>query len=104
MTCRVIGRLASADVGSQSIKAAGRNQNQEGQQQEAKGQVNDYVGGIGDRVTGTVGGAVSGITGNKKAQASYQEQHDEGKTQQRGAEHDILKKAEAEQEASQRAL
>ncbi|RYC59283.1 hypothetical protein CHU98_g6941 [Xylaria longipes] len=32
-------------VGSESIQAAGRNQNRQGQDQEAKGQVNDYVGG-----------------------------------------------------------
>ncbi|KAI1429158.1 hypothetical protein F5Y12DRAFT_540326 [Xylaria sp. FL1777] len=89
-------------VGSESIKAAGRRQNQEGQEQEAKGQVNDYVSGVSDRVTGTLGGAVAGITGNKEAQAVYQDQHDTGKTQQRGAEHDIKKKADAEYDASQR--
>ncbi|KAI0811383.1 hypothetical protein GGR55DRAFT_642846 [Xylaria sp. FL0064] len=89
-------------VGSESLKTAGRRQNEEGQQQEAKGQVNDYVSGVSDRVTGTVGSAVAGITGNKGAQASYQDQHDTGKTQERGAEHDIQKKAEAEYDASQR--
>ncbi|KAJ8129111.1 hypothetical protein O1611_g4520 [Lasiodiplodia mahajangana] len=89
-------------VGSEGLKAAGRNQNQEGQNQEAKGQVNDYVSGIGDRVTGTMGAAVAGLTGNQKAQSDYQEQHDSGKTQQRGAEHDIKKKADAEYDASQR--
>lgn len=83
----------------QSIKAAGRNQNQQGQEQEAKGQVNDYVGGIGDRVSGTVGEAFSSVTGNERAKAEYRDQHAEGKTQQRGAEHDILKKAEAERDA-----
>ncbi|KAI0433540.1 hypothetical protein F5Y09DRAFT_63762 [Xylaria sp. FL1042] len=88
-------------LGSESLKAAGRQQNEEGQQQEAKGQVNDYVSGVSDRVTGTLGGAVAGITGNKQAQASYQDQHDTGKTQQRGAEHDIKKKADAEYDASQ---
>ncbi|KAI0184316.1 hypothetical protein EV127DRAFT_239542 [Xylaria flabelliformis] len=89
-------------VGSESLQAAGRNQNRQGQDQEAKGQVNDYVSGIGDRVTGTVGAAVSGLTGNAKAQQGYQDQHDTGKTQQRGAEHDIKKKADAEYDASQR--
>ncbi|KAJ8118752.1 hypothetical protein ONZ43_g3931 [Nemania bipapillata] len=89
-------------VGSEALKAAGRNQNREGQEQEAKGQVNDYVSGISDRVTGTFGAAVAGITGNQKAQADYQQQHDSGKTQQRGAEHDIKKKADAEYDASQR--
>ncbi|KAI5926963.1 hypothetical protein F4810DRAFT_418915 [Camillea tinctor] len=87
-------------TGAESLKAAGRRQNEEGRQQEAKGQVNDYAGGIGDRVTGTVGGAVAGLTGNQKAKESYQDQHDSGKTQQRGAEHDILKNAEAESNAA----
>ncbi|KAH9900173.1 hypothetical protein F4778DRAFT_740449 [Xylariomycetidae sp. FL2044] len=86
-------------TGAEGLKAAGRRQNEEGQAQEAKGQVSDYAGGVGDRVTGAVGGAVAGITGNKAAQADYQQQHDEGKTQQRGAEADITKKAEAESAA-----
>ncbi|KAF2972411.1 hypothetical protein GQX73_g1054 [Xylaria multiplex] len=88
-------------IGSESLKASGRQQNQEGQEREAKGQAKDYVSGVGDRVTGTIGSAVAGITGNQKAQADYQEQHDSGKTQQRGAEHDIKKKADAEYDASQ---
>ncbi|KAJ2987741.1 hypothetical protein NUW58_g4336 [Xylaria curta] len=88
---------------SQSLQAAGRNQNKDGQNQEAKGQVERLrFTGIGDRVAGTFGSAVAGITGNSKAQAEYQEQHDVGKTQQRGAEHDIKKKADAEYDASQR--
>ncbi|TGJ87030.1 hypothetical protein E0Z10_g1742 [Xylaria hypoxylon] len=91
-------------VGSESIKAAGREQNQEGQRREAKGQVNDYVSGVGDRVTGTLGSAIAGVTGNQKAQADYQDQHDGGKTQQRGAEHDIQKKADAEYDVSQRSV
>ncbi|KAI0402561.1 hypothetical protein F4802DRAFT_575581 [Xylaria palmicola] len=91
-------------LGSESLQAAGRKQNREGQDQEAKGQVNDYVSGIGDRATGTAGAAVAGLTGNKRAQANYREQHDDGKTQQRGAEHDIKKKADAEYDASQRAV
>ncbi|KAI1497091.1 hypothetical protein F5X99DRAFT_33605 [Biscogniauxia marginata] len=86
-------------TGAESLKAAGRRQNQEGQQQEAKGQVNDYTGGVADRVTGTVGGAVAGLTGNQKAKADFENQHDTGKTQQRGAEHDILKNAEADKAA-----
>lgn len=78
------------------MKSQGREQNLEGQQQEAKGQLSDLGSGISDRVSGTVGGAVAGITGNTAAQAEYQKQHDTGKTQQRGAEHDIQKQADAE--------
>lgn len=82
----------------QGLKQAGRDQNLEGQQQEAKGQVNDYTKGVGDRIGGTVGAAVSGLTGNASAQKDYQDQHDTGKTAQRGAEHDILKQADAKNE------
>lgn len=50
---------------------------------------------MGDRVQGTVGGAVAGLTGDRSGQEHYEELHDKGKTQQRGAEHDISKQAEA---------
>ncbi|KUI74173.1 hypothetical protein VM1G_10015 [Cytospora mali] len=82
-------------LGVESLKKAGRDQNLEGQQQEAKGQLNDLGSGFADRVSGTVGGAVASLTGNTSAEADYQKQHDVGKTQQRGAEHDIQKQAEA---------
>ena len=86
---------------SQDLKEAGRRQNLEGEQQEAKGQANDYVSGASDRVTGTVGSAVAGLTGNRVKQAEYQDQHDAGKTSQRGAEHDISNKLDAESKAQQ---
>lgn len=38
-----------------------------------------------------MGGAVAGITGDRDAAVKAQEQHDVGKTQQRGAEKDIQK-------------
>lgn len=46
-------------------------------------------------MTGAIGGAVAGLTGNAGAQAEYQKQHDSGKTRERGAEHDITKQAAA---------
>ncbi|KAH6610815.1 hypothetical protein Trco_000835 [Trichoderma cornu-damae] len=76
-----------------SLKASGRQQNLEGQQREAKGQLRDYGHGLGDRVQRTVGGAVSGLAGDEEGQTHYEALHDRGKTQQRGAEHDIRKKA-----------
>jgi len=82
-------------VGSENLKQQGRQQNLEGQQQEAKGQLNDFGSGVGNRVQGTVGGAVAGLTGDSEGQAHYQGMHDKGKTQQRGAEHDIQKQADA---------
>ncbi|RYP58198.1 hypothetical protein DL769_009061 [Monosporascus sp. CRB-8-3] len=90
-------------VGAEGLKQSGREQNLEGQQQEAKGQVKDFTGGLSDRAKGTVGSAVAGITGNRAAQADYEQQHDVGKTKQRGAEHDLQKQAEAEQAARERA-
>lgn len=47
--------------------------------------------GIGDRVTGAVGGAAAALTGDKTKQEEYQIQHDGGKTLQRSAEKDISK-------------
>ncbi|KAL6415020.1 hypothetical protein AUP68_01561 [Ilyonectria robusta] len=83
-------------IGNQSLKNAGRQQNLEGQQQEARGQLSDLGSGIGDRVQGTLGGAVAGLTGDKEGQAHYNSLHDEGKTKQRGVEADLQKQAEAE--------
>lgn len=82
-------------VGNESLKQQGAQQNQEGKEQEAKGQLNDLGSGIADRVSGTVGGAVAGITGNEADKAKYQAQHDQGKTQQRGVEADLDKQARA---------
>lgn len=83
-------------VGSENLKAAGREQNRSGQEQEARGQLNDLGSGIADRVTGTVGGAVAGLTGDRSKQTEYQDKHDTGKAQQRGVEHDLQKQAEAQ--------
>ncbi|KAK2595137.1 hypothetical protein QQS21_007163 [Conoideocrella luteorostrata] len=84
-------------VGSENLKTTGREQNLEGQQQVAKGQLSDLGSGIGSRVQGTVGGAVSGLTGDKEGQAHYDQMRADGKAQQRGVEHDLQKKAEAEE-------
>jgi hypothetical protein len=77
------------------LKQQGRQQNAEGQAQEAKGQINDFATGASSRVQGTVGSAIAGLTGDRAGQAEYNRLHDEGKTQQRGAEHDVQKQADA---------
>lgn len=82
-------------VGNENLKQAGEKQNAEGKAQEAQGQLSDLGKGIGDRVAGTVGGAVAGLTGDRAEQARREEQHDTGKTLQRGAEADIQKQQEA---------
>ena len=86
-----------ANQSAKSLKSAGRQQNLEGQHQEAKGQLSDFGGGIANRAQGTIGSAVAGLTGDQKGQEHYDQMRAEGKTQQRGAEHDIQKQAEAEQ-------
>lgn len=58
-------------VGSRRLQAEGRRQNEEGQGREAAGQIKDYVGGAVDRATGTVGTAVSGLTGNAQAKGAF---------------------------------
>lgn len=89
--------FAGGLAGSESLKQAGREQNRAGQEQEARGQLNDLASGGADRVAGAIGNAVTGLTGDRAKQAEYQNQHDTGKTQQRGAEHDITKQAAARQ-------
>ena len=56
---------------------------------------------MGDRFQGTVGSAVTGLTGDKEGQKHYEKMHAEGKTMQRGAEYDIQKQAEAERTSGQ---
>lgn len=83
-------------VGSEDLKQSGREQNVQGQGQEAKGQVSDFASGVSDRVTGVVGGAATALTGDKTKQKEFEAQHDTGKTAQRGVEHDLSKKADAQ--------
>ena len=83
-------------IGSQDLKQQGREQNLQGQGQEAKGQLSDLGQGVSDRVQGAVGGAVSSLTGDHTEQARYNAMHDEGKTRQRGVEMDLDKQAAAQ--------
>jgi uncharacterized protein YjbJ (UPF0337 family) len=78
-------------VGSDSLKREGRDQNTEGQGQEAAGQLKDFTSGVANRVTGTIGAAVSGLTGNTQAKSDFENQHDKGKTSQRGVEAEVQK-------------
>ena len=83
-------------IGSQDLKQQGREQNLQGQGQEAKGQLSDLGKGISDRTQGAVGGAVASLTGDRTEQARYNDMHDEGKTRQRGVELDMDKQAGAQ--------
>lgn len=62
-------------IGNDNLKQQGREQNLQGQGQEAKGQLNDLGQGLSDRVGGAVGGAYANLTGNKAAAQAYQDQH-----------------------------
>jgi len=84
-------------LGNDNLKQQGREQNLSGQGQEAKGQASDLGHGLSDRVQGSLGSAVSGLTGDKAGQQKYSEMHDEGKTRQRGVEMDLDKQAQAQQ-------
>jgi len=78
-------------IGSDSLKREGRDQNAEGQGREAAGQLQDFTSGVANRVTGTIGAAMSGLTGNTQAQSDFADQHDKGKTSQRGVEAEVQK-------------
>ncbi|OAL44625.1 hypothetical protein IQ07DRAFT_592290 [Pyrenochaeta sp. DS3sAY3a] len=80
-------------VGAEGLRQEGIKQNQEGKAQEAQGQLADLGKGIQDRVGGTIGGAVAGLTGNAAQKAEAQKQHDDGKARQRGVEADLQKQA-----------
>ena len=84
-------------TGNESLKQQGREQNLQGQSEEAKGQLTDLGQGISDRVQGTLGGAVAGLTNDREAQQKYADMHDEGKSRQRGVEADLEKKVAAEE-------
>lgn len=75
---QTIGSLKEATgnlIGNENLKQQGREQNLQGQGQEAKGQLSDLGQGIGDRIGGTLGAGYASVTGNKAAQQAYQDQH-----------------------------
>jgi len=84
-------------IGSESLKAQGREQYDRGVQRETAGQASDLVEGISKRVGGTLGNIGAAVTGDTEAQRTYQQQHAEGKAAQRSVEHDLQKKAEAQE-------
>lgn len=84
-------------MGAEGLKQEGIKQNQDGKAQEAQGQLGDLGKGVSDRISGTVGGAIAGVTGNREDQLRAQAKHDEGKTLQRGVESDLQAQAPKEQ-------
>ncbi|KAI9823749.1 MAG: hypothetical protein M1832_002306 [Thelocarpon impressellum] len=82
-------------IGAEGLKQQGARQNQAGKGLEAEGQLSDYGSGVADRAKGAVGGVVAGVTGDREGQERYRAQHDIGKTQERSAEMDIQRQANA---------
>ncbi|KAI9644188.1 hypothetical protein NHQ30_007542 [Ciborinia camelliae] len=80
-------------IGSEEMKKDGREQNAAGKGQEAQGQLNDLGSGIANRVQGTVGGAAAALKGDREKEELRRDQHDVGKTQQRGVESELQKQA-----------
>jgi len=78
-------------VGADGLRKEGQRQNAEGKGQEAEGQLRDYGTGIGERVKGGIGGAVAGALGDREGEERARQRHDDGKTAQRSAEHDIIR-------------
>lgn len=76
-------------IGSPDLVREGRTENQEGQGQQAAGQVKDYTQGAIDRMVGAVGSATATVVGNEDAARGYQKQHDKGKTNVRGVETEL---------------
>jgi uncharacterized protein YjbJ (UPF0337 family) len=89
-------------LGAESLRQAGIEQNRQGKEQEARGQLSDLASGVGDRVKGVVGGAVAGVTGDDEEAAKRQQQHDQGKTLLRGVQMDFQKQAEAIQKQAEK--
>lgn len=80
-------------VGAQGLKKEGQQQNAEGKGQETEGQVKDYGSGIGDRIKGGTESAFKGVVGDREGEEKARAKHDDGKAQQRSAEHDISKQS-----------
>ena len=75
---QTVGSLKEATgnlIGNENLKTQGREQNMQGQGQEAKGQLSDLGQGVGDRISGTIGGVAASLTGNTVAKKAYEDQH-----------------------------
>jgi uncharacterized protein YjbJ (UPF0337 family) len=88
--------------GAEQMKQEGREQNIRGQQQEAQGQVKNMVGGVADRVQGSVGSTVAGAMGNKDAQHKFDEQLESGKAALSSEQQNLQREADARRQANVR--
>ncbi|KAF3909762.1 hypothetical protein AA313_de0210228 [Arthrobotrys entomopaga] len=79
-------------IGSESLKAQGRAQYDDGVRLEASGQANDLSQGMANRVAGTLGAMTST---DAQEREKYNRQHDEGKAAVRSVQYDLQKQSEA---------
>jgi indoleamine 2,3-dioxygenase len=80
-------------VGSENIRRAGIEQNQQGKADEAKGQLQDFGEGIADRSRGAVRGVGAALTGDRAEEDRQREMHDAGKQKQKEAEEQMERRA-----------
>lgn len=73
-------------TGSESLRRAGIDQNEQGKAEEAKGQLKGLGEGITDRAQGAVGSVGAAVTGDRDEEEKWRRIHDEGKLKQRGVE------------------
>ncbi|KAK6526237.1 hypothetical protein TWF694_004846 [Orbilia ellipsospora] len=79
-------------IGSESLKAQGRAQYDDGVRLETSGQASDLSQGVVNRVVGTLGAMTST---DSEEREKYNRQHDEGKAAVRSVQHDLQKQSEA---------
>ncbi|KAI9040719.1 putative mismatched base pair and cruciform DNA recognition protein [Aspergillus affinis] len=80
-------------TGYESLRREGVEQNSRGKAAEAEGQLKDWGEGMKDRATGGLGKVAAVAKGDREEERKWEEMHDQGKVQQRGAEADIQKRA-----------
>ncbi|PGH23070.1 hypothetical protein AJ80_02844 [Polytolypa hystricis UAMH7299] len=88
-------------IGNDSLRRQGEAQLSRGQDQEAQRQVHDWGEGVGDRVKGKVGTALSGAgfggteeerLKQERERAEWKDLHDQGKERQMESERDIQRR------------
>lgn len=79
-------------IGNETLRREGAQQNAQGKEKEAQGQLKDWGQGVADRAQGALGSVGAAVLGDRQGEEKWRDVHDEGKTRQRGAEADMEKK------------
>lgn len=80
-------------TGYEGLRREGVDQNARGKATEAEGQLKDFGEGIKDRATGGLGKVAAAAKGDRAEEQKWEDMHDQGKVQQRGAEVDMQRRA-----------